>query len=330
MSILIVKGGIYVYFGSVRFFKHLILAAAAAMIIVPTILCIHYGLAYYSLRQELASERPGSVPGSAGDPKAPGGLLSNPVAHCGFNLVYAAGGESGNPRASDLLSYQNKYPNLYVDNDFQYTIPDEKTVYLTFDDGPSSLTPHVLDVLKEYDVKATFFIVYKDSETAKDLYRRMVDEGHTIAVHSTSHIYKEIYRSVDTYLADFAQTAQLLESATGVRPELFRFPGGSINAYNRSVYMPIIAEMSRRGYTYYDWNVGSGDTAHNKTARTICENVINGCAAHHESIVLMHDLASHDSTLAALPEIIHTLKESGYAFAALDKDVQPAAFGYPD
>ena len=303
------------YWGSVRFFKHLILLTVAAMILAPTGLAVYYGRAYHNLKEYTAHS-----------------WLPDKAELWSGSLVYASNGlwPSQPAKSANPLPYQKKYPNLYIENDFTYETPGSKTVYLTFDDGPTELTPKVLDTLKEYDIKATFFIVYRDSDTAKALYKRMIAEGHTLAVHSTTHKYKEIYQSVDTFMDDFATTANMLEDVTGVKPEIFRFPGGSINSYNRSVYIPIIAEMTRRGYTYYDWNVGSGDTSKQKSAADIYNNVVNGVASHQESIVLMHDLASHESTLAALSQIIKTLRDSGYTFAPLTKTVRPVSFSYPD
>ena len=102
------------------------------------------------------------------------------------------------------LIYQSKYEKLYIDNDFKFSEPQKKTAYLTFDDGPDeSVTPAVLDVLKKYNVKATFFAIYNGSEEAGKLYKRIVDEGHTIAAHSYSHDYEKIYKSVDSFLEDF-------------------------------------------------------------------------------------------------------------------------------
>ena len=116
-----------------------------------------------------------------------------------------------------------------------------KTVYLTFDDGPSARTPEVLKILEEYGVKATFFVVGKDTEQSKQWMRDIVAAGHTIGVHSFTHDYREIYSSVEDYLDDFAKEYALIEEVTGVPPQIFRFPGGSINAYNGHIYQEIVA-----------------------------------------------------------------------------------------
>lgn len=229
------------------------------------------------------------------------------------------------------LEYQSKYPSLYVDNQFIFVESKQKTCYLTFDDGPTEEnTEEVLDILKKYDVKATFFVIYRDSASEKALYKRIVDEGHTIAVHSASHKYNKIYTSVDAYLADFEKLSNHIESITGVKPTIFRFPGGSVNSYNMDIYQELIAEMIRRGYVYYDWNVSSGDTSTSHgDVSTITENVLNGCKKDsNDKIVLLHDGIGHSNTVQALPTIIEGLIEQGYTFSALDNTVAPVLFGF--
>ena len=228
------------------------------------------------------------------------------------------------------LNYQTLFPDLYVENDFNFIPTEEKVCYLTFDDGPNVANTHlVLDTLERYNIKATFFVVYSDNEFSDELYKRIVNEGHTIAVHTASHQYTEIYSSVEAYLTDFEKMASHIEEVTGVKPEIFRFPGGSVNTYNTSLYREIIAEMIRRGYTYYDWNVSSGDAATGiVTKERIISNVLTGSAAQDDAIVLMHDGPGHEATAAALPEIIEGLKNQGYTFDRLDKTVTPWCFGY--
>lgn len=229
-----------------------------------------------------------------------------------------------------LMSYQNKYPALYVENDFQYVDTPEKTCYLTFDDGPTlEITEQILEVLKAHNVKATFFVVGKEGEAYAALYKKIVDEGHTIAIHTYSHDYDDIYQSVDAYLQDFQRIENLIKEVTGVKAELFRFPGGSVNGYNAGIYQEIIAEMIRRGYTYYDWNVASRDTVPGLSAQDILQNVAFTADEIDDDItVLMHDGENHMATVEALPRIITDLKRQGYDFDCLNKDVEPVCFGY--
>lgn len=234
-----------------------------------------------------------------------------------------------NAKPNESFDYQKAYPDLYVENDFNFIKSEDNVIYLTFDDGPNvDNTPRVLDTLKQYDVKATFFVTYKEGQEAESLYKRIVEEGHTIAVHTASHNYNVIYSSIDAYLEDFQKVSSKIESVTGVKPEIFRFPGGSINSYNIELYQELIAEMLRRGYVYYDWHVSSGDASvRSPSAEKITNNVLNG-ATSKEAIVLMHDGPGHSATADALPGIIEGLKSKGYRFAALNNSVTPSCFGY--
>lgn len=237
----------------------------------------------------------------------------------------------GHLDTNETLEYQTKYSDLYVENDFVWTDnPKEKICYLTFDDGPDrDNTERILDTLKEYNVKATFFVIYKDYKEERELYKRIVDEGHTIGVHTASHNYSKIYASVDAYLSDFERISKQIEQTTGVKPEIFRFPGGSINAYNAATYREIIAEMVRRGYTYYDWNSSSGDAGSGNVSKSeIVDNVLNTGKKISKRIVLMHDGKGHSATADALPKIIEGLQKQGYKLEALTKDVKPVCFGY--
>lgn len=222
--------------------------------------------------------------------------------------------------------YQSIYPDMYA-SEFIAAENEGKIAYLTFDDGPSNLTPQVLDVLDEYDIKATFFVTYKESEDLQKYYKQIVDEGHTIAVHTASHDYEDIYKSVYAYMDDFYKMYDHIYETTGVRSSLFRFPGGSHNGYGFGNAMPsIILEMERRGFKYYDWNVSTGDGGNWVTPDDILNRVKDQSAGRDKLVVLMHDSASKHATLEALPSVIEYLKSEGYAFGALSSDVEPVQF----
>ncbi len=304
------------YIGSVRFYKHLILLVIAIICISCITACVCMGISNRNMSKILEAH--------GLDPKGNAQSLevnSDPAAIAREKMAQYY---------LTSFEYQRQYPNLMVDNDFQYIEDPEKSVFLTFDDGPSSLTSKVLDILKEKDVKATFFIVYNDSAEARALYQRMIDEGHTIGVHSTCHQYETIYQSPQAFLDDFAQTAFLIEQSTGVKPEIFRFPGGSINNYNKSVYQQIIAEMVRRGYTYFDWNVSADDSTATTGKKDIYQNVVSGVHRFNKSIVLMHDAGNKYDAIDALPGIIDDLKAEGYTFCSLNKDIRPVSFDYAE
>lgn len=188
----------------------------------------------------------------------------------------------------------------------------EKTVYLTFDDGPSSNTDRILDILKEYDVKATFFVVGKTDQASLSAYRRIVEEGHTLGMHSYSHRYGEIYQSREAFTGDLTRLQEYLYQVTGVWSRYYRFPGGSSNTVSRTDMGELIKWLKDNGITYYDWNVASGDAVSGPVSR---QEIVNNCVSHigeeNEYIILMHDAAEKDSTVEALPEIIEQLSRQG-------------------
>lgn len=156
-----------------------------------------------------------------------------------------------------------------------------------------------------------------------------MDEGHTLGIHTYTHQYNTIYSSVDAYLADFNELYEKVYSLTGVRPTIFRFPGGSINTYNQHMYVELIAEMLRRGFVYYDWNISSGDAGVTYSSSAIENAVLSGIGSKSKSIVLMHDSSTKQATVGALQNIIDALKDT-HEFRALDNTVQPSVFTYKD
>lgn len=232
-------------------------------------------------------------------------------------------------REGEALAYQGLYPEMRADTVSEVVEQPEKTAYLTFDDGPSANTYRILDALKESGQKATFFIVAKNIPGHEDALKRMVNEGHTVAVHTYSHNYREIYGSVEAFLEDFNRAYTVIYETCGVRPTIFRFPGGSVNAYNRAIYQPLIAEMLRRGFVYYDWSVSSEDaTGKDYSPEQLTEFVMEGTAGLSRPVILMHDASDKASTAAAVPGIIRQLTNAGYTCAPLTGEVKPVFFGY--
>ncbi|MFS0554327.1 exo-beta-N-acetylmuramidase NamZ domain-containing protein [Brevibacillus sp. 179-C9.3 HS] len=212
-------------------------------------------------------------------------------------------------------------------------VSSEKIAYLTFDDGPSPVTPRVLDTLKEHQVKATFFIVGREVPGHEAILKRIVAEGHALGGHSYSHNYQLVYKNVDAFFADLEKGSQMIEKATGVKPTVFRYPGGSTNTvslkyqdpkhYNKqnTVMNAIKTEAKERGYTFIDWNVTNGDARSNKyTAAQTVANIKQQVKSQKEIVVLMHDSSTKSPTAEALPEIITHLKEKGYRFDVIHAD----------
>ncbi len=228
-------------------------------------------------------------------------------------------GNDGDSQSTDGDSGSDTYPNLYADGCSPQD--NEKVVYLTFDDGPSNLTPKVLDLLDSYHAKATFFVVCKNNEEYVEYLSEIVSRGHTLALHSYSHNYNEIYASKDAFLRDYEKVYDWVVENTGYTPSLFRFPGGSNNG-SSYVVNSIIDEMEERGFQYFDWNVSSGDGSELTTTENIIDNVCNNVGTPEHPVVLMHDGRGKNATLAALPTVLEYLSDNGYEFRSLDKNVE--------
>lgn len=218
-----------------------------------------------------------------------------------------------------MEKYSRLYPDMYVETIKPIIqIEEKKTAYITFDDGPSRVTNQILDVLKEEEIKATFFIISVNMNEDKIKYlTRMAEEGHFIGIHTYSHDYKEIYQSVEAYLTDFYKVYQFLDETMGIKSTAFRFPWGSINQYNKKIRDELISEMERRGFSYYDWNVNAGDSTGSPSAAAIKKNILKDVDKYQNPVILMHDSSINGNTAKILPEIIKEIKEKGYTFDTL-------------
>ena len=210
--------------------------------------------------------------------------------------------------------------------------PDSnKICYLTFDDGPSNNTLEILRILKKYHVKATFFVI----NTSKiDYVKNIHADGHTVGLHTTTHKYDEIYSSVDAYFADLLNIQSIVESRIGVKPNVIRFPGGTSNGVSKQYCTGIMTtlsnEVAARGFSYFDWNVASGDASGGKVASaTIVNNVVNQSRNKEQICVLMHDAANKYTTVEALEDMIAELILLGFRFESLNADVQVSSFRHP-
>lgn len=203
----------------------------------------------------------------------------------------------------------------------------EKTIYLTFDDGPSKNTQELRKVLSKYNVKATFFVTHENEEYTKEM-AVLSKEGHTVAPHAYSHDYGKIYGSPSGYLEDFEKIFTLVEEQTGKSPKIFRFPGGSRNS-NADPYIlsEIIAEMERKGFTYFDWNAVSGDdTPIVYSAETLAENVFSQQGEKPYMVVLFHDANLCTTTPQAVEMVIQHYQAEGWSFLPLTDSSEPLQF----
>lgn len=198
----------------------------------------------------------------------------------------------------------------------------DKVAYLTFDDGPSPLTPKVLDVLSQYNAKATFFTVGFDHSSFHYM-KDCVQQGHTVALHSMTHQYS-IYTSAQSYFNDLNAIKQLVKDQTGIESHYVRFPGGSSNTisknYATGIMSQLVNQLTSQGYRYYDWNVSSGDAASNSVP---VETIIASCQqgiGKPEAMILFHDSATKTTSVQALPKVIEAYQNAGYCFKAIDDD----------
>lgn len=197
---------------------------------------------------------------------------------------------------------------------------EEKVVYLTFDDGPSENTQKVLDILEQYDAKATFFITGSNEE-CRPLIKKAYEAGHTIGLHTYSHDYADVYSSVDAYFEDLDKVGKVAEEQIGYVPCFIRFPGGSSNAVSKKYTQGIMTELTslvqEKGYQYYDWNVDSGDGAGQGVEELKSNSMTD---QFHHVVLLFHDSQSKDNTVEALPAVIEYYKNLGYEFRAIDRE----------
>lgn len=213
-----------------------------------------------------------------------------------------------------VLVEQALSPIRIDDDSLREVVPDsqlydgKRLVYLTFDDGPSEYTDEILDILAEYDVKATFFVLAKDGY--EEEYQRIVDEGHTLALHSYTHQYSQIYESPQAFREDVVAISDYIYDITGYRCKFYRFPGGSSNTIVQFDKKLLFDILEQENLIYCDWNVTSKDaSSHRLSSRMIVDNVINGVRQTNRAIVLMHDASDKKTTVEALSEIIETLLE---------------------
>lgn len=181
-------------------------------------------------------------------------------------------------------------------------------VYLTFDDGPSEYTDEILDILARYDVKATFFVLGKEDDASRERLARIAEEGHTIGIHSYSHKYSEIYRSVENFAADYQKAQDYVYEVTGRRSTVYRFPGGSSNTVSNLDMREFAEYLAEEGVEFFDWNISSGDAVSKVLdVESIVENCTQSIPDWETAVILMHDSAEKITTVEALPIVIENI-----------------------
>ena len=326
---------------SVNRLKKAILVALILMFLIPTILCLILLTQMHGMKEEieqlreemnskrqermLAEQQSGDMAGTAADisitlekDRQDESVVLKNAGAAGTNQSDTEAAEDNTQEMSEASSEEDE---TEID---PASVPEEKRVYLTFDDGPSDDAGAILDVLKEKNVKATFFMVLED-KSRQAIIRRMAEEGHSLGIHSVSHVYSDIYADLDSFADDVTTVHDLLFEMTGQDVRLYRFPGGSSNRVSDVPVDDCIAWLEEEGYTYFDWNASNGDSSGSGyTAEQLEDNVLR--YVHNNSgatVVLMHDFKDCPATAQSLPHLIDTLREEGYVLLPIDETTRP-------
>ncbi len=297
----------------INFYKRIIITTILASILIPITLCVILLLKVHTLEKKLDG-------------------LEQMV------LEYNLEMEKQVEALSERMTEQT-VEALVVPETVKTELPEPETadmegkkkVYLTFDDGPSANTDEILDILRQYDVKATFFVVGKTDEASKEAYRRIVEEGHTLGMHSYSHVYDLVYSSREEFEADMLKLQSYLYEETGVSSRYYRFPGGSSNTISDIDMQEFISCLHERGIEYYDWNVSNGDgAAVTPEVDVLIENIMKDIGKYETPMILMHDDVNKYRTVEALEELIQKLTEQDCVLLPIDDEVQPVQHVRPE
>ena len=242
-----------------------------------------------------------------------------------YIITYKVADFNGNETKKEREVEVKKQPLLSLQTQAQNGSNGSKkgVIYLTFNDGPSNnVTSKVLDILKEKNIEATFFILNYDVQGEK-LVKREYEEGHTVAIQGYSNEYSKIYASEENYMNNLTKLQEKIKASTGYNATITRFPGGSSNVvskFNPGIMTRLTNLVLERGYRYFDWNVSSGDTEASTTSQNIYNNVVSEISKSKQNVVLMHDINSNTKLLEVLGKIIDYGLENGYKFSKITED----------
>lgn len=296
-----------------RRLRKLIIIGSFSTTLVLMILCIFLGIRLHMVKKELRSVRAAVEAASVMDQADTADLVHEAEAAESVDVTDAEEivdrAEADTGQALYTVSEIDEVTRTEIGDADSEAEENVRKVYLTFDDGPSGNTNRILDILADYDVKATFFVVGKEEEEYQALYKRIVEEGHTLAMHSYSHRYNEIYQSVESFSSDLSRLQEFLYDTTGVWCRYCRFPGGSSNKVSRVDMHDLINYLDEQDMSYFDWNISSGDAG---SSYISSQEIIRNCTAklreYDEAIILLHDASNKNSTVEALPGLIETIQ----------------------
>ena len=212
-----------------------------------------------------------------------------------------------------------EYPGLYAPRREVVELPEEsKVCYLTFDDGPSENTLKILEILRRYDAKATFFLVGANiTQTTAPIVQEILAQGHAVGLHANTHSYAALYKSEDSFLSDCEALAVRLREEFGIETALYRFPGGSACTYLNGQGKNRIRQMHARGFACFDWNVSGEDSVGTPSVSSIQKNVFRDVFRYRRPVILLHDSAQAPATVEALADILERIAQEGYRFESL-------------
>ncbi len=242
-----------------------------------------------------------------------------------YKLTYNVEDQKGNKASvvRKVFVYQ-KNNSSSSNNTSKNTKTGNKNIYLTFDDGPGPYTAKLLDILKKYDVKATFFVTNQGITKGYDnMILRAYQEGHTIGLHTNSHNYK-IYKNEETYFKDLYAIQDKVKRITGSTSMIIRFPGGSSNTISRNydngakIMSVLTKAVEAKGFRYFDWNITSGDAGETTNTNTVYKNIVNSLGNGNTYMVLQHDIKGF--SVNAVEKVIQYGLAHGYNFKAITMD----------
>lgn len=301
----------------VQLLKKCIVLTLLLFIVTPAMLCIFLLVRLQGMNKNL-EELAARVEFLTGESAAQQNMMQELMQKV---LSTGKGSQEENVSGRELPGYELEAPQqtgsfeqsegVQGEYDGEVKTPETTTVhkvYLTFDDGPSIYTEKILDILDEYDVKATFFVVGKEGEWAETALRDIVERGHTLGMHSYTHKYTEIYASVEAFAEDFVRLRGYLEEVTGVISNVYRFPGGSSNTISDLDMHNFSEYLDSWDVRFFDWNAASGDGGRTLlSADELVKNSLLGIEKRETTIILLHDAAGKPTTVEALPAIIENI-----------------------
>ena len=200
--------------------------------------------------------------------------------------------------------------------------PQKKVAYLTFDDGPSNrTTPKILDILEEYDIQASFFLIGCNAEKYPEIVKREYEEGHFIGNHTYSHNNQKIYSSKETFLNEIQMTDNAIKKILGINDfscKIFRFPNGSAGNAYKLQKKKCFDYLDEIGYKYVDWNALNNDSIKKYSREELLSNLKNTVKGKNTVIILMHDSGDVNKTYDVLEDSIKYLRREGYDFRTLE------------